>query len=252
MKINKSKILPTILLVLVVVLLLFYSTKMLTRLGIPWIFRITDDGLYPPQNEIGIPVSKKWWHSPYSPMIYSTLLLLFLVTLLFRKKIEYKSHSALIAFLVSFLIEMYGVAFSLYLYFSMIHKPVALRPFWPPSNYTIFQHYIRFPVLIIGWSIGIAIIWKAWSRINQNREGLVTDGIYSYIRHPQHVGLMFIALGTLIFCPTPMQLILFIILMLMYYRLSIIEDKELESKFGDSFKQYKENTGRFFPKLRKN
>jgi len=61
--------------------------------------------------------------------------------------------------------------------------------------------------------------------------------------------MAFIALGTLLFCPTPMQLILFAVLTIIYVRLARKEDRELEKKFGEEFQAYKKAVGRFLPGL---
>ncbi len=247
-KIRKTWI-PWLLVSFVVGFLALYSTKILTRLGVPWLFVIVDDPLYPPQTSFGIPVSHRWWEFPYSPMIYATLVLVLLLSFFFRKKIHITAHSALVAFMASFLIEMYGVAFSLYILFSAMGEKVEATPFWSWSSFPLFQHFFRYPSMLVGWAIGIALIWVGWRGIHRGSNALVTHGIYAYIRHPQYLGMAFIAVGTLLFCPTPMQLVLFTVLTLVYLRLAGKEDAELEEKFGEDFLAYKKVVGRFLPRL---
>ena len=182
-------------------------------------------------------------------MIYATLVLVLLVSIVVRKKIHITAHSALVAFMASFLIEMYGVAFSLYILFSAMGEKVQAGPFWSWSPLPMFQHYVRYPSMLVGWTIGIALIWIGWRGIHRGSNDLVTGGIYAYIRHPQYLGMAFIALGTLLFCPTPMQLTLFAVLTIIYVRLARKEDRELEKKFGEEFLAYKKAVGRFLPGL---
>ncbi len=232
-------------------LLALYSTKILTRLGMPWIFYIADDPLYPPQHTFGIAVSHRFWEFPFSPMIYATLVLVLLLSFFFRKQIDITAHSALVAFMASFIVEMYGVAFSLYLLFSALGEPAPLRRFWSPSDFPLFQHFFRYPSLLVGWSVGVTLIWVGWRGVHRGRNSLVTTGIYAWIRHPQYLGMAFIALGTLLFCPTPMQLTLFVALTILYLRLSAKEDRDLEQRYGQAFLDYRAQVGRFLPRPRR-
>lgn len=231
-------------------LLVLYSAKFFARLGLPWIFRMADS-IYPNPWPFGIPVSHRYWLFPYSPMIHATLLLLFLLALLFRKKISRGYASFTAGFFLSFLIEMYGVAFSLYALHSLLGQPATLEPFRPPGETLLFQHILRFPSLVLCWLFGLSLIWAGWSRIHRGGDRLVTTGIYARIRHPQYLGLFFLALGVLIFCPTPLQLVLFLGLAGMYYRLSRVEDAEMAALHGEEFEVWRARVPAFLPALRK-
>jgi len=79
----------------------------------------------------------------------------------------------------------------------------------------------------------------------------VTDGVYRYIRHPQYAGLFLIMVGWLIHWPTLLTLVLFPILVAVYARLALSEEKSLEQRFGEKYNSYKAQTPRFFPRLTK-
>ncbi|RLC76029.1 MAG: hypothetical protein DRI61_14025 [Chloroflexi bacterium] len=82
---------------------------------------------------------------------------------------------------------------------------------------------------------------------------LVTDGLYAHIRNPMFLGnyLLLLGLGiilcslSLIFIFTP----LFIGISVFY--LKAIEEKELEKKFGEEYRAYKERVPMFIPRLRR-
>lgn len=78
---------------------------------------------------------------------------------------------------------------------------------------------------------------------------MVTDGIYGLVRHPQYAGLMLLVIGSLINWPTPITLVMAPILIFMYCRLAQQEEKELEKRFGEVYKHYRDKTPAFFPKL---
>ncbi len=82
---------------------------------------------------------------------------------------------------------------------------------------------------------------------------LVTTGLYGYIRNPMLLGLFLLLLGlgilfgslSLIFIFTP----LFIILNVLYVK--AVEEKELEMKFGQKYREYKKRVPMFIPRLKK-
>lgn len=57
--------------------------------------------------------------------------------------------------------------------------------------------------------------------------------------------------GWLIHWPTLLTLVLFPVLVLVYARLAIAEEKSLEQRFGERYQFYKAQTPRFFPRLAK-
>lgn len=228
--------------------LVLYSAKFFARMGLPWIFRMADSA-YPNPWPVGIPVSHRFWLFPYSPMIQATLLLMFLLALFFRRKLSRGYATFTAGFLLSFLIEMYGIAFSAYAVHAAVGDPIAWEPFRPPGESLLFQHVLRFPSLVVGWMAGIYLIWNGWSEIHKGGDRLVTTGIYARIRHPQYVGLFLIALGVLLFCPTPLQLLLFVILVGMYLRLSRVEDREMAAIHGQAFERYRARVPAFLPWL---
>jgi protein-S-isoprenylcysteine O-methyltransferase Ste14 len=77
-----------------------------------------------------------------------------------------------------------------------------------------------------------------------------TDGIYRYIRHPQYIGLFLIMTGWLLHWPTLLTLIIFPVLLVVYYRLAINEEKALAESFNEEFEAYRKQTSRFFPRFK--
>ncbi len=77
----------------------------------------------------------------------------------------------------------------------------------------------------------------------------VTDGLYRYIRNPMHMGwtLALVGIGflmssfTLLVVFTPV----FVLAHVLYIKL--VEEKELEKKFGQAYLDYKKRVGMFIP-----
>ena len=99
---------------------------------------------------------------------------------------------------------------------------------------------------------GFILLSAAWRVLYQAQKGgaLATEGPYARIRHPQYVGFVLIMLGFLVQWPTILTLAMFPILLLMYWRLSLREEREALAEFGERYRQYAARVPRFFPKFR--
>ena len=80
-------------------------------------------------------------------------------------------------------------------------------------------------------------------------ESLVTWGPYAFVRNPLYVGNALIGLGWGIMAGL-WAVVLFLVIFVILYAMLIVPHEEafLEEKFGAAYREYKESTGRFFPK----
>ena len=83
------------------------------------------------------------------------------------------------------------------------------------------------------------------------REKLVTEGVYSYVRHPQYAGLFLVTVGFLLQWPSITMLIMWPILMFSYYRLALREEKDVEKIFGRQYEEYRKRVPAFIPNFGK-
>lgn len=81
---------------------------------------------------------------------------------------------------------------------------------------------------------------------------LVKSGIYGKIRHPIYLSFNIFCIGFILVLLDLLLLILYIIGAIGLYIQAIDEEKILLEYFGNEYKEYMSNTGRFFPKFRKN
>ena len=64
--------------------------------------------------------------------------------------------------------------------------------------------------------------------------------IYSVFRHPAYSGVLTAAFGGMLFTFTPYSIIFFIAFMTAFYmHVYLVEEKELVSRFGESFQEYR-------------
>ncbi|MGH7772499.1 MAG: methyltransferase family protein [Candidatus Binatia bacterium] len=101
-------------------------------------------------------------------------------------------------------------------------------------------------VLIV---LGFWIFSLGWKEIYRGRGELVTTGLYAIMRHPQYLGLILIVGAFPIRWPTLLMLFLTPFFIAKYVLLSKTEDRELEKRFGENFRSYKERVPGFIPSL---
>jgi protein-S-isoprenylcysteine O-methyltransferase Ste14 len=119
-----------------------------------------------------------------------------------------------------------------------------------------FNIFMSIPFLVIGsflflWSIFQFVKVKGTPVPVNPPPKLVTTGPYGYVRNPMHTGIFILLFGfgillrsiSLIFIFLP----LFILLDLLW--LKMVEEPELEKRFGKEYIKYKKNTPMFFPHL---
>jgi len=98
-------------------------------------------------------------------------------------------------------------------------------------------------------ALGLFIFSLGWKEIRRGREELVTTGLYSIIRHPQYSGLILIVVAFLVRWPTLPTLLFAPYFIWKYVLLAKREDGELERKFGENFRRYKNSVPEFIPSI---
>lgn len=135
---------------------------------------------------------------------------------------------------------------------------------WIVSPLLSFAEYPLRPVPLAGGIVFLAIglylfhrshadLGTNWSITLQLREGhhLVTQGVYSRIRHPMYTALFLYSIGQALALPNwlagPSYLVTFGILYALRVRQ---EERMMLSKFGADYEAYMAGTGRLLPKIR--
>ncbi|MBI5396710.1 MAG: isoprenylcysteine carboxylmethyltransferase family protein [Verrucomicrobia bacterium] len=116
-------------------------------------------------------------------------------------------------------------------------------------------HFV-FPVLTGGWlgpvlvAIGFLIFCVGagqiyWSKLR--RAGLVTNGLYRFVRHPQYIALTLFGLGILLTWGRAITFIAFFVMMFLYYYLAKNEEQACVRLFGENYGRYRERTSFIVP-----
>lgn len=195
----------------------------------------------------------------WSLVVANVLLFLFFILSFLTplRKREWRSMGVTVAFLIALFTEMYGFPLTIYILTAVLgSRYPALNPFAHESGHlwvTFFEGGAAMLTLIHVVSNGLMLLGfymmgSGWARIHK-ATGLVTDGVYGYIRHPQYAGLFIITIGLLIQWPTLITAAMWPVLVFAYYRLAKREEGEMEKEFGGAYKKYKEEVPMFIPRL---
>ena len=174
---------------------------------------------------------------------------------------DWRSFSALSAFLVALFAEMYGFPLTIYFlsgwlqsrypnvdWFSHDAGHLLEMIFGWKTNPHLGPFHILSFVFIGGGFVLISAAWKVLYDAQQTRS-LATTGPYGYVRHPQYVGFILVMFGFLLQWPTILTLAMFPVLTVMYVRLARTEEQDAKAEFGDAYDKYASEVPGFLPKL---
>lgn len=172
---------------------------------------------------------------------------------------DWRAFGTFSAFVVALFTEMYGAPLTVYLLSSWLgnsflgldlthdggHLWAKLIGWDGDPHFSPF--HLASYVFIIGGFWAISAAWGALYRAAKE-ERLALDGLYARVRHPQYVGFMAIMVGFLLQWPTIPTLVMFPVLVWVYRRLAVAEERETRERFGSAWDDYAARTPRFLPR----
>ncbi len=176
---------------------------------------------------------------------------------------DWKSLGAFSAFIIALFTEMYGFPLSIYFLSGWLSSR------FPDVNWLAHDSG-HFWEMIFGWRAnphfgpfhwisfgfifaGFILLSSAWPVLQKalRTQSLARSGIYAKIRHPQYVAFILIMFGFLVQWPTILTLVMFPVLLVMYWRLALKEERDTRASFGEAYDDYASKTPRFIPRFRK-
>lgn len=174
---------------------------------------------------------------------------------------DWRSFGAFAAFVVALFVEMYGFPLTIYLMSGWLQTKYPNLDLMSHNSGHLWSTLLgekgdpHFGVLHIAsyvfLGLGFYLLSAAWNVLYhaQRANRLATSGPYARIRHPQYVAFVMILLGFLLQWPTLLTLAMFPILVAMYGRLAVTEEREMRTRFGAEFDAYAARTPRFVPAI---
>lgn len=174
---------------------------------------------------------------------------------------DWRTFGAFAAFVVALFVEMYGFPLTLYLMAGWLQTRYPQLDIMAHNSGHLWStllgekgdpHWGVLHILSnLSIVIGFYLLAKSWHVLYhaQRRHGLATAGPYARIRHPQYVAFVLILLGFLLQWPTLLTLLMFPVLLVMYARLAVNEEREMQREFGAAYDQYAARTPRFVPQF---
>lgn len=175
---------------------------------------------------------------------------------------DWRSFGLFAAFIVALFAEMYGFPLTLYFLSGWLSSKFpevnwlshdAGHVFEMMFGWKVNPHFGPFHIasfVLIGG--GFWMLAEAWPVLYRaQREGRIArEGLYARIRHPQYVGFFLIMTGFLLQWPTILTLAMYPVLVWVYARLSISEERDSLKRFGEPYAKYAAEVPRFLPHWR--
>jgi len=195
-------------------------------------------------------------------VLISVVIFLYFVKTAFRPrtKTDWKTYGIFGAFITALFAEMYGFPLTIYLLTSFLGSKFPGIDFSHQSGHLLNAilgikgdpHFSIIHVLsnvfIVG---GLILLGSAWNVLykSSRKNMLATTGAYRYIRHPQYLAFILVIVGFLLQWPTIITVFMAPFLLWRYYRLSKLEEKEMETRFKEEYLKYKRRTPAFIPSI---
>ncbi len=166
---------------------------------------------------------------------------------------EWTHAGVLQAFIIAFYAEMYGFPLTIYFlarFFGLDLVWTEGGNLWAQLFGTPVAHLVA---MLLGYTVvfsGATLVAQGWRGVHwARREGrLVTDGVYSTVRHPQYTGLFMIVVGEgVIHWPTIVSVIATPIIFVAYGLLARREERQMIDQFGDEYRDYASRVPMFVP-----
>ncbi|MEQ3658379.1 MAG: isoprenylcysteine carboxylmethyltransferase family protein [Glaciecola sp.] len=168
---------------------------------------------------------------------------------------EWAGAGVVQAFIIALYAEMYGFPLTIYLLarFGGVDRTELNANLW--SSLLGVGETGMMIAMVLGYILlflGIGLFFQGWRQVYKARQEnrLVTDGLYALARHPQYTGLFIALFGEgIVHWPTVFSVGLFPVIIFIYYRLSLREEKKVIAEFEEEYWAYKARVPMFIPRI---
>ncbi|MFC2060991.1 methyltransferase family protein [Elusimicrobiota bacterium] len=108
--------------------------------------------------------------------------------------------------------------------------------------------YVGLAVFVVGLAV---LIMATFNFIAAPADQLITKGVYNFSRHPMYLATFLICIGSGIATVSLLFIFISIIMIICFFKEAIVEEKYCFSRYGNAYKEYMNNTYRWFGILKK-
>ena len=111
--------------------------------------------------------------------------------------------------------------------------------------------YVRLPILALALVAALYLFRSGHFVISgeQRPESVVSTGAFRYVRHPLYLASLLGYLGLVVSTASLLSLGVFVGIFAFHNYIAGYEEKLLEAKFGENYREYKRRTGKWLPKI---
>lgn len=111
--------------------------------------------------------------------------------------------------------------------------------------------YIRLPLFVLLFITAFLLLRSSHFVIEGEKrpDYVVNTGAFKYIRHPIYMALILTYLGLTISTASLAAAVMFVVIFIFYNYIASYEERLLENKFGDKYKEYMRKTCKWIPRL---
>jgi protein-S-isoprenylcysteine O-methyltransferase Ste14 len=111
--------------------------------------------------------------------------------------------------------------------------------------------YIRLVILGIILLCSVYLIRSGHAVVShgQHPSGMVSTGAFQYVRHPLYLGNIMFYLGLAVSTASLFSLVLVVLIFIFYNFIASYEEKLLDDRFHEEYRNYKIKTGKWVPRI---
>ncbi|MBD3254269.1 MAG: hypothetical protein GF383_04210 [Candidatus Lokiarchaeota archaeon] len=113
-----------------------------------------------------------------------------------------------------------------------------------------FIDFLRYFGFINVLAISFFLIIKSWKVVSPkvyNSETLLTDGVFSIVRHPMYLGIILVYLSFVVLNLSLIMLMIWLFIFFIFNIMASYEEKRLVEIFGKDYLRYKKMVSRWIP-----
>jgi protein-S-isoprenylcysteine O-methyltransferase Ste14 len=109
----------------------------------------------------------------------------------------------------------------------------------------------RMALLILAVFMAVLLLWSGRVVISgeERPNYVICTGPFRFVRHPLYLAALLAYIGMAISSLSLISFALFILIFIFYNYIASYEEKLLEARFGDDYREYERKTGKWLPRV---